>query len=59
MKQGRLSLRVDRALLRDITDYAARQGTTLTRMVEQHFRDLLHEEQVRQKVTGADDTEQI
>ena len=44
-KEGRLSLRIEAALLERIRAYADRKHITLTTLVEAHFAALLEEEE--------------
>ena len=58
MKTGRLNLRIDKALLDDIRDYADRVNISLTEIVVANFRSLLVDDQVKQ-LEKREDTEQI
>ncbi len=44
MKDGRLHMRIDKSLLRAVTDIATRKGCSLSSMVEQYFQALVNEE---------------
>lgn len=52
LKEGRLHVRLDDKLAKDIKEYAKRRGTTLTVLVQQYFIALLDEE--RGKVFDAE-----
>lgn len=58
MNAGRLSLRIDLALLNDIRDYARRHGLSITDLVVVYFRKLLLDELAEQKAKKQD-VEQI
>jgi hypothetical protein len=59
LKQGRLSLRLDKALLRDIQELADRRNVTLTGVVERYFRELLRVEQAERELERPEEAEQI
>jgi hypothetical protein len=44
MKEGRLHLRLDEVLIRQVREIAKKRGVTLTFLVDQHFRLLVDEE---------------
>jgi xanthine dehydrogenase iron-sulfur cluster and FAD-binding subunit A len=52
MKEGRLHLRLDEGLLRDMRAFAEARHTTVSEIVRQYFVDLLEEEK-RSKVFDA------
>ena len=45
MKEGRLHLRIDPLLLEKMKEIAKKRNTTLTAVVESHFRQVVAEEE--------------
>lgn len=46
MKEGRLHLRLDPQMLKQMKVYSKRRGTNLTALVTKHFQELLEAEKV-------------
>jgi predicted HicB family RNase H-like nuclease len=44
MKAGRFNMRMDARLLEQVSAIAQKRGVTMTLLVEQFFRQLVHEE---------------
>lgn len=56
MKQGRLDIRLPLDLVNDIKALARKRGTTVTKMVEEHFHKVLAADALEQR---EEDVEQI
>lgn len=55
-KQGRIDLRLPLDLVNDIKAFARKQGTTVTKMVEEYFHKVLEADALKQ---NEEDVEQI
>jgi hypothetical protein len=53
MNEGRLQLRLDKDLLKNVRVYAEARHTTLSEIIRQHFVDILEEER-RSKIFDAE-----
>lgn len=57
-KDGRFNTRLDSKLLARMRAYAKKNHTTLSSLIERHFRDLLARERIEHAVTTTGEAEQ-
>lgn len=59
MKNTRFNTRMDSRLLEQMKTYAKKNHTTLSSLIEKHFRDLLARERIERVVETTGEAEQV
>lgn len=59
MKDGQFNIRIDTELAAEIKKYAKRNGTSVSSIVDLHFRELLARERTVSAVLATGEVEQV
>ena len=59
MKDARINLRMEASLAKQMKKYAERHGTTVSAIVDKHFRDLIEVDRQTRAVVPTRDAEQV